>query len=242
MTKHEIEANIFKKFFDSFGQKLGLSGDWTQGERPDFSVSQDGKVIGIELTRYSIGAGEEAQNAICEAIVKDAQREYMKTGLNKIQIFLDFNREFPILNKTKFVRTLLDLVGSLSKEPTGQVSRSKFINIKELRYIDLYAEKDNIWRDWKVIQVHSTPFFCNNQFEKIIKKKEKKSKGYDVCDEKWLLVSMDFMDRAQDSTVDIEKINAHYSETFTKIILYRMAYKDIFVFESRKITTFECKT
>lgn len=241
MIKHEVEAEIFKRFFDSFGRMLGLIGDYKQDERPDFRVFQDGKIIGIELTRYSIGAGEEKQSALCEAVVKNVQLKYAKADLNKIQIFLDFNREFPILSKTKFEDTLFKLVASLSDEPTGQVSRDKFLEVKELRYIDLYAEKDNIWSDWKIIQVHSTPNFCNNQFGEIIKKKEKKSKDYDICDENWLLVSMSFMDRAQDSNVDIGLLNIHSSEIFSKIILYRMAYEDIFVFENEKITTFQFK-
>jgi len=192
LTKHEIEAKIFKSFFDLFGMELGLSGDWKQDERPDFRVSQEGKVIGIELTRYSIGAGEEGQNAICEAIVKDTQLEYLKTDFNRIQLFFDFNREFPIINKTKFVKNLKKLAISLSTEPTGQVSSSKFLHMKELRYLGLHAESDNIWSNWKVYQTHSTPDFCNTKFEEIIKKKELKFRNYEVCDETWLLISMSF--------------------------------------------------
>lgn len=242
MTKQEVEAKIFKSFFDSFGLELGLSGNWKQDERPDFRVSHEGKVIGIELTRYSIGAGEEGQNAICEAIVKEAQLEYLKTNFNKIQLFFDFNRDFPISNKTKFVKRLKNLAISLSDEPTGQVSSSKFLHVKELRYISLHAEPDNIWSNWEIYQTYSTPDFCKTKFEEIVNKKELKSKEYSSCDENWLLVSMNLMDRAQDSNIDFEKLFTHSSNVFSKIILYRMAYQDIFVFEKNKVSTCQLKT
>ena len=69
-----------------------------------------------------------------------------------------------------------------------------------------------------------------------------KSKDYEKCDEKWLLVSMNLMDRAQDSNVVVEKLFTQSSNVFSKIILYRMAYTDIFVFEKNKVSTYQLKT
>ena len=232
------EAKIFERFFNTFANEFNLNDGWEQQEKPDFIVYQNNKKIGVELTRYNI-EGEEKQSALCNAVVKEAQIEYLKINSNNIQLSIDFNRDFPILNKTKFVRKLRALAVSLCNEATGQVSNDKFAQIKELRYVSLYSELDNIWPNWEVSQIHSTPNFSNTEFEKIIKKKELKSIDYEICDENWLLVSMDFMNRAQDSNVDVEIMVHHYSSIFSKIILYRTAYMDIFVFENSKIRRIE---
>ena len=55
----------------------------------------------------------------------------------------------------------------------------------------------------------------------IVKDKEKKSREYRACDAYWLLVVVDFIDRAQDQEIPVEGLKNTTSQVFEKIIVYK---------------------
>ena len=62
---------------------------------------------------------------------------------------------------------------------------------------------------------------------RIIEEKEEKSKEYRKCDAYWLLVVVDFMDRAQDQEIHIDNFEKPSSDIFEKIIVYKTVFEHV---------------
>ncbi len=55
----------------------------------------------------------------------------------------------------------------------------------------------------------------------IVKDKEDQSGGYQHCDAYWLIVVVDFIDRAQDQEIQIDNFEKIASTVFEKVIVYK---------------------
>jgi hypothetical protein len=118
--------------------------------------------------------------------------------------------------------------------PDGQPDLSEgFAAFKEYEdRRDLRALRDGIYKPlqrpmkWKVMQVHSPGFTSPVRLTEIIREKEAKARQYVKCDAYWLLIVVDFLDRAQDQEVRIEGFTID-SEVFQKIIIYKPYFEQI---------------
>ena len=64
------------------------------------------------------------------------------------------------------------------------------------------------------------------RLEKIVREKEAKAHGYQPCDAYWLLVFVDFFNRAQDQEIRIDNPHVH-SEVFEKIVIFKTVFNQI---------------
>lgn len=62
----------------------------------------------------------------------------------------------------------------------------------------------------------------------IVSKKEAQSKFYQPCDAYWLVVVVDFIDRAQDQEIRIDGIEKIDSAVFEKVIVYKPHFGHVF--------------
>src|SRR4051794_6529526 len=84
---------------------------------------------------------------------------------------------------------------------------------------------------WQVRQLHQTQIMPIERLKSIVADKEDKLKGYQPCDAFWLLVVVDFFNRAQDAQLsDRETVT---SAVFEKIIVYEPVFRKIVELQKR---------
>ena len=62
----------------------------------------------------------------------------------------------------------------------------------------------------------------------IVRDKENKVRGYKECDVYWLLVVIDFFDRAQDQDIPNDGFEKIETKIFEKVIVYKTIFEHIF--------------
>lgn len=95
-----------------------------------------------------------------------------------------------------------------------------FDHIPELSFVYLGPNKGNDAR-WRVTQVYETPILSKEKLIEKIQNKDSKCDGYEECDSYWLLVAVDFFDRAQDQTFPNGSLEGIKSDKFEKIWVYK---------------------
>ena len=103
--------------------------------------------------------------------------------------------------------------------------QESFEDIPELSDVYLNtAEYEN--PKWRVVQRHSGKIMSMDSLRKIVSSKERKSQSYEHCDAHWLLVVVDFTDRAQDQEIQIgeEKID---SKVFERVLVYKTHFSHV---------------
>ena len=121
---------------------------------------------------------------------------------------------------------IADLAATLQKSETGQLWRDDFRHIPELSFAYLNATEypDACWR---VSQVYDGVFMSLDKLRTIVEEKELKAKDYRPCETYWLLVVVDFMDRAQDQENGVDSLAGLTSQVFEKIIVYKTCFGQI---------------
>jgi hypothetical protein len=79
---------------------------------------------------------------------------------------------------------------------------------------------------WQIFQVSTLTKMSPAALEDIVREKEGKSRQYKKCDYYWLLVIVDWADRAQDQEIRLEGLNIS-SKVFEKIIVHKWGYNHI---------------
>ncbi len=91
-----------------------------------------------------------------------------------------------------------------------------------------YGDKpDVILRGARTVGIEITNFFLeegSHPGSVIVRAKEDKSREYRPCDAYWLLVVVDFIDRAQDQEIPAEGLKNTTSQVFEKIIVYKTCF------------------
>ena len=218
-----------RRYFEMFRQDFPLpNGEIEYGDKPDVILRGD-RVIGIEITNFYLepgdsSASEQQQRKMRDAVVSAAQRLFQEqSGNNDVAFSFGFDKNHPIENADALARRIATLAKVLSHEPPGE-------EIPRYRYQQQTPELSSWYRirtkdegvPWQVIQMYRTPIMSSASLKSIVESKEAKSKTYQRCDALWLLVIIDFFDRAQDQELsDFERLT---STVFEKIIVYKTAF------------------
>src|SRR6266571_6457313 len=193
---------IERYYFDMFRNHYSLpDGIVEYADKPDVILRGDRR-IGIEITNFFLQEGalpesEQVQRRARQAVVSTAQRLYEAKTNRKFEFTFGFDSGTPIRNQKKLARAVADLACQVDGSETGELNRELFADIPEVEFAYLNR---NEYKDvrWQVTQVFSVPVMSFERLKEIIKIKEAKSRDYRACDAYWLLLVVDFMDRAQD--------------------------------------------
>jgi hypothetical protein len=58
----------------------------------------------------------------------------------------------------------------------------------------------------------------------IVRDKKHRFKKYEKCDSYWLLVVVDFMNRAQDQEIQVDNFKKVETDTFERVIVYKTLF------------------
>ena len=193
------------------------------GDKPDVILEGDRK-IGIEITNFFLEDGalpesEQVQRTAREKVVSQAQQIYLRDGGRRIELSFSFDKTSPIRDQAKLAKKIAEKAKEVEGQKTGTIHKDVLGDIPELSFAYLNAQE---YEDpkWRIFQGYSGQTISIDKLRAIVSSKEEKSKFYERCDAYWLVVVVDFADRAQDQEIQIgecEKIN---SEVFEKVIVY----------------------
>jgi len=206
-------------------------GEVKQGDKPDFIIDGPRK-IGIEMTNLYLEDGaspesEQVQRTIRESVVSNAERLYLNNGGKNIAIAFSFDKTKPIRDRRKLEKRLAEYAKSIENRGKGGMSKETFKTIPELSYVYLNP-KEYVGARWQVTQVYEGQMMSRDRLLEIVKTKEKLANQYTKCDGYWLLVVVDFMDRAQDQEIQVEDFGEVKSRKFEKIFVYKTVFEHIF--------------
>ena len=220
MTNQELERHYFGQFQSVYRLPPG---DITFGDKPDVCVSGERK-IGIEITNLYLRSGsdigsEQSQRPLRAAAISRAHGLHQRNGGRRFELTFGFKDGVPITNVEKVAAQLFGLAKGLEKAGTGPLSRAAFETIPELWFVYLNAKEYDDAK-WRNSEVHRLGFMSANTLRTVIEEKERKCAGYDSCDEYWLLIVVDFMDRAQEQEIRLDDLPSCPSNVFERIIVF----------------------
>jgi len=219
-------------YFELFRRTYPLpEGTIRYGDRPDF-ILEGVRKIGVELTNFFLEDGElpeseQVQSPWREAVVSEARRIYCANGGKRIELSFSFDKAQPIRDQCQLAKKIAKLARSVEGLPTGEISREIFNEIPEISFVYLNPEEYGDAR-WRVFQTYSGQLMSVTKLQEIVKTKESKLRDYEYCDAYWLLVVVDFINRAQDQEIRIDDFGKIDSTVFEKVIVFRTALGHVF--------------
>lgn len=224
MTKR-LNQEIEQYYFGMFRRDYQLpEGTIVHGDKPDV-ILEGKRKIGIEITNFFLESGalpesEQVQRKAREAVVSKAQQVYLANGGKRIKLSFSFDKMAPIRDQGKLVNKIAAVAKNIDGLKTGSILKDVFKDIPELSFVYLNAKE---YEDpkWGVVQCYSGQLMSMEKLRAIVSTKEAQSKCYQRCDAYWLVVVVDFIDRAQDQEIQINDFEKIASTVFEKVIVYK---------------------
>ncbi len=220
-SNQEIEQYYFEMFRRDYQLPEGTI---VHGDKPDV-ILEGKRKIGIEITNFFLESGslpesEQVQQKARVAVVSRAQQAYLANGGKRIELSFSFHKVAPIRNQGKLADTIAALVKNIDGLKTGSIPKDVFKDTPELSFVYLNAKE---YEDpkWRVVQCYSGQLMSMEKLRAIVSAKEAQSKCYRHCDAYWLVVVVDFIDRAQDQEVQIDGFEKIASTGFERVIVYK---------------------
>jgi hypothetical protein len=233
-TKMAKRSNqvIEQYYFGMFRRDYQLpEGTIVHGDKPDV-ILEGKRKIGIEITNFFLESGalpesEQIQRKAREAVVSKAQQVYLSNGGKRIELSFSFDKMLPIRDQGKLIKKISAVAKNIDGLKTGVVSKDVFKDISELSFVYLNAKE---YEDpkWRVVQYYSGQIMSMGNLRAIVNTKETQSKFYQRCDAYWLVVVVDFIDRAQDQEIQINGFEKIASTVFEKVIVYKTYFGHVF--------------
>jgi hypothetical protein len=227
MSSKEVE----KYYFELFRKHYPLpAGEVEYCDRPDVIIHAD-TTTGVEITNFFLDDGsdsqsEQVQRNLRSKVVEAAQEIFEAGNPAKVSLCFGFDKSSPIREKENLAARLAKLATDVVARESGVIPKSDFQHIPELSfaYVRMGAGEG---LPWQVMQLHQTQVTSMERLREIIRRKEIKSKAYKPCDEYWLLIVVDFMDRAQDQEFAREAMGEISSGVFDRILVYKTVFEQV---------------
>ena len=231
MTRRSNQ-DIERYYFGMFRRDYQLpDGTIVHGDKPDVILEGERK-IGIEITNFFLETGalpesEQIQRKAREAVVSKAQQIYLSNTGKRIELSFSFDKASPIRDQGKLAKKIAEVAKDIDGRKTGAVSKDVFKDIRELSFVFLNAKEYDDPK-WRVVQCYSGQAMSMEKLRGVVSAKETQSKFYQRCDAYWLVVVVDFIDRAQDQEIQVDGFEKISSPVFEKVIVYKTHFGHVF--------------
>lgn len=217
-----------KHYFEMFRRDYALpDGKPNYGDNPDV-IWEGERKIGIEMTCFYIEKGnlpesEQVQSGRREWVVSKAQKLFLANDGRRIVLSISFDKARPIQDQEQLAKKIAEQARSIEGPMTRVKSKEIFKEILEVS--DVYWNSEEYENTkWRVTQLHSGSVMDRTKLEEIVRTKEAKVAHYQRCDAYWLLVVIDFINRAQDQEIPNDGFIKIDTNIFEKVIVYRTAF------------------
>ena len=224
-SAREIERHYFEQFRKHFPVP---DGQVTYADKPDVRVHGD-RTLGIEIVRLYLADGgnpgsEQRQSALRSQVLTKAQ-ELHERGGQRIELHVDFDPATPITDVREAAHRLAQLAEQIQHEPTTLSGHSIEISHGlRFAYHNAIAYPDAKWRNTQSYTVNRVD---PDRLRIVVEEKVAKTKQYRACDELWLLVIVDFMDRAQDQDLTLPDGLKLIAKPFNRVLLYKPQFGQV---------------
>ena len=223
----EIERYYFEKFR---GDYLLPAERIVYTDKPDVILEGERK-IGIEITNFYIdegesGESEQRQSKLRELVISKAQKIYLANGGKRIELSFAFYKARPIRDQGRLANTIAELARRIEGRMTEVINKEIFKEIPEISFVYLNPEEYEDAK-WRVAQVYSGSLMSRKRLVEIVRAKEEQVRHYQPCDAYWLLVVVDFMNRAQDQEIRIDDFEKIDSNIFEKVLVYKTLFRHV---------------
>lgn len=229
MSNRNKEAYYFEMFRKDYQLPLGTL---EASDRPDIILNGQRR-IGIEITNFYLDDGalpssEQVQRKARQGAILQAEQSYLTNGGKKLAISFSFDKAFPIQDVRELSQRVARLGWDVVGRKPGTVGKDVFKKeVPELSFVYLH-ERRHTEQGWRLVQGHSSPSMSIAKLREIVAGKEELSKSYQHCDAYWLLVVVDFLDRAQDQEIRISGFEKIKSTVFERVVVYKTHFGHVY--------------
>ncbi|WP_265665585.1 hypothetical protein [Verminephrobacter aporrectodeae] len=247
LTNEEIERHYFEQFrshyesqegnFKCFRQNYEIpKGDIVYTDSPDVmihGVTTLGEVttLGVEITRSYINddpeKSEQVQRELREVVLTRAKSQAPKG--EKYDLWIGFDPFHPILKKqaTPIARELAEVVeNNLDKWLCGHVPKQFFEHIPQVESI-YFNPTEYSAPAWRTLQCYEGSTLEFKRVQEIVEKKSRKLQNYQKCTKYWLLIVINFIDRAQDQDLQLGAEDVLQKSPFECVLLYKHPFGEL---------------
>ena len=223
-------------YFEKFRLQASVPrGQITYGDKPDVIIVAD-RTVGIEITNFYLEDGknpasEQVQGRVRPDVLAAAERIYKAEYGGAAGVTLEFNISAPIKTSKKekaaLARRMADVISTLAKTESGQIYRYKYQNVvPEIEFLHIHSGPYDDGK-WRLQQYCDVGLMSTHHLAEIIKEKTEKAKDYKPCDAYWLLVVVEFIDRAQDQEIRLDNLGSIGRGVFEKVLIYKTAFEHV---------------
>ncbi len=218
-------STIERYYFEAFRAHYALpDGEVEYMDRPDVII-HGVRRLGVEIANLYLVDGkdlaaEQIQCRLRQTVLEHAQAQYVSAGGRNIELTFSFNARHPISDTRGVASALAGIAPSIATMRAGSVSPHAFSRIPEVAFI---YHNDIEYPDakWRVAQTYTVPSLAVDRLLAVVDAKNGKLAGYAPCDAYWLLLIVDFADRAQDQDISWPMGADPVLSPFEKIIVYK---------------------
>ena len=216
-----IERNCFEQFRTHFPLP---SGEVEYTDKPDVLLHGDRRV-GIEIARVHLTDGrnlasEQVQTGRRKLVLKLAQQHFLAAGGRRIELTFSFDPSHPIADAKAMAKALATAAVGFADGPEGEVRRAMYAELPQIAFV-YHNPREYHDAKWRVAQTYTTPYLAVERVIELVASKHSKMADYHLCDAFWLLLIVDFFDRAQDQDIRWPEAAMPVSSKFERIIVYK---------------------
>lgn len=225
VMRSDSNSAIERKYFEQFRTCFPLPrGEVEYIDKPDVVLKGDRRV-GIEIARVHLTDGkdpasEQVQMKRRKSVLKLAQQQFLDAGGRRIELTFSFDPTHPIADAKQMARKLATAAVGIADGPAGEVLRVLYAELPQIAFV-YHNPREYPDARWRIAQGYSTPYLAVGRVIELIKAKHGKITDYKPCDAYWLLLIVDFFDRAQDQDIRWPEMSAPVSSKFERIIIYK---------------------
>lgn len=223
--------SIERYYFEQFRLHYKLpDGEVQYSDKPDVII-RGAAMVGIEIANLYISSGndptsEQVQRSRRAQVLERAQSLHAARGGKRIELSVDFQPDQPILEVAPVAQPLAELACAVEDGPSGLIKPKLFKHVPQLRSVYCNAsEHDAPW--WRAVQCYTVPYLSTERLRDVIQSKSGKAKSYQACDEYWLLLIVDFADRAQDQELQRPVAAPLEKSAFRRVLIYKPQFAQV---------------
>jgi hypothetical protein len=217
-------------YFEQFRAHTELpEGRIVYGDKPDVQIHGTPR-IGVEIARLYITDGadpssEQVQAAQRAKVLAQAQGIYRKRGGRAIEMHVDFNPACPILEIESVADQLAAYALAVESRP-GRVHGGGRESDTPFRFV---YHNGVVYPDarWRSTQVYTVPSLDTSRLEEVVSRKTLKAADYSLCEVYWLLLVVDFFDRAQDQELSLPPGYRLRNTAFERVVVYKPQFAQV---------------
>ena len=225
-TNQTIERHYFEQFRSQYQLP---DGEVEYSDRPDVLI-RGVRTVGIEIANLHITSGSEQASEQVQRVrrqqVLDRAKILFGAGGNRIGLSVGFRPEQPIREIEPVARGLAGLVRTAQNLPAGSVNPVLLEPVPEVGFVYKSANED-VDPQWRTIQSYTVPVLSIDRLREVVAEKSEKAEAYQPCDSYWLLLVVDFMDRAQDQELQWAADAQVGQSRFERILLYKPQFAQV---------------